>query len=711
MAKPTIVTRATKGSALTWTEGDANFTNLQDATLTVKAGTGGTDVVSDLNGTVTLVAGTNVTLSGDNTAKTITINASGGGGGLADVVDDTTPQLGGDLDTNGNAITAVLDANVDIITTGTGVINLSHGNPEDGSLVIVGDGTNDAAIAAAGTTALNLGGAVVSVISDGDVNLETDRVVVGVGDAAAIVTTNGAYNLILNTNNGTTSPSLTLTQNGGIILQATASTNNVQVLNSVFQHVMNTSTTTSGQQFVQAHTTADANNFSLLRARGTTTSPSAVQTGDELSEFIVGGHDGQTGPTGYEPAWGFTTTVTGTPSSNVMPVRTDFVINTAANTLSTYHSISTDLVFRVAELGTISGVTDLFVSAGTNGNVEISPDGTGQVLITSAMQVGGDITAPDGSGLDLTLAGDGTGNVNLNSDTVRIGDNNTAATLTTHGTGNLILNTHNGTNSGSIVINQGANADILITPNGTGDVLLNADTVRVGDGGASANVTTDGSILVLSTNNNVSSGRITISNSLNGDITIEPNGTGDIDLVADNIQIGDANNAVTLTTFGTGNLTLSTNNGTNSGTIAITAGADGNITLAPNGSGDVQLNADTVRIGDNNTAATLTTHGTGNLTLSTNNGANTGTITINQGVNANIAITPNGTGRVVLDGMSFPAADGTTGQFLSTNGSGDLSWATVINDSTTTTTTTWSSSKIDGILGDIAAALAEIQGV
>jgi len=92
MAKPTIVTRrAGKGSALTWTEGDSNLTNLQNATVTLKAGTGGTDVVSDLNGTVTLVAGTNVTLSGDNSAKTVTINstASGGASTLNDLTDVT----------------------------------------------------------------------------------------------------------------------------------------------------------------------------------------------------------------------------------------------------------------------------------------------------------------------------------------------------------------------------------------------------------------------------------------------------------------------------------------------------------------------------------------------------------------------------------------------------------------------------------------------
>ena len=161
MAKPTIVTRAGKGSALTWTEGDSNLTNLRDATITVKAGTGGTDVISDLNGTVTLVAGTNVTLSGDNTAKSVTINAStptlnlddladvntsgvsngqvlyydGGtsqwstitlsSGGLENVVEDTTPQLGGNLDVNGNQIVSTSNGDIVITPNGTGVITLA----------------------------------------------------------------------------------------------------------------------------------------------------------------------------------------------------------------------------------------------------------------------------------------------------------------------------------------------------------------------------------------------------------------------------------------------------------------------------------------------------------------------------------------------------------------------------------------------------------
>ena len=45
--------------------------------------------------------------------------------------------------------------------------------------------------------------------------------------------------------------------------------------------------------------------------------------------------------------------------------------------------------------------------------------------------------------------------------------------------------------------------------------------------------------------------------------------------------------------------------------------------------------------------------------------------------NRDIAITPNGTGSVVLDGLNYPQADGTNGQFLKTDGSGQLSFGTV----------------------------------
>ena len=50
--------------------------------------------------------------------------------------------------------------------------------------------------------------------------------------------------------------------------------------------------------------------------------------------------------------------------------------------------------------------------------------------------------------------------------------------------------------------------------------------------------------------------------------------------------------------------------------------------------------------------------------------------------NGNINLTPNGSGYVVLDGLNYPRADGSASQFLQTDGSGNLTFATVISSFT-----------------------------
>jgi hypothetical protein len=73
----------------------------------------------------------------------------------------------------------------------------------------------------------------------------------------------------------------------------------------------------------------------------------------------------------------------------------------------------------------------------------------------------------------------------------------------------------------------------------------------------------------------------------------------------------------------------------------------------------------------------------------------------------NINITPNGTGKVVLDGISYPDTDGTDGQFLKTDGSGVLSFGamtlsyssgTATGDGSTTTATISSGRTVNDIL-------------
>jgi len=54
----------------------------------------------------------------------VTAQIAGGGGGLSSLVGDTTPQLGGDLDVNGNAIVSVSNGNIALTPNGTGVVQI-----------------------------------------------------------------------------------------------------------------------------------------------------------------------------------------------------------------------------------------------------------------------------------------------------------------------------------------------------------------------------------------------------------------------------------------------------------------------------------------------------------------------------------------------------------------------------------------------------------
>jgi hypothetical protein len=144
MAKPIIIKRNTKGSALTFSELDTNFQNLDDATISVKAGSAGVTVSSDLNGTITLVAGGGISLSGNNTSKEITITSTesqnlfqtvlaGGTSLVADAVTDTLTLSGGNgilvtgdagTDTATFAIGSTSNADIEVIPNGTGTVNI-----------------------------------------------------------------------------------------------------------------------------------------------------------------------------------------------------------------------------------------------------------------------------------------------------------------------------------------------------------------------------------------------------------------------------------------------------------------------------------------------------------------------------------------------------------------------------------------------------------
>jgi hypothetical protein len=143
-----------------------------------------------------------------------------------------------------------------------------------------------------------------------------------------------------------------------------------------------------------------------------------------------------------------------------------------------------------------------------------------------------------------------------------------------------------------------------------------------------------------------------IVSTANRDIDIIPNGTGDVNLGADAVQIGDNDANATLTTQGTGDLILNTNNGTNAGNITLLDGANGNINLAPNGTGEIVVGA-----GD--ATGDITSSGAYDLIIDTNTGTNAGNITLSNGANGAITLTPNGTGVVAIAGSMNPSVSST----------------------------------------------------
>lgn len=134
MVKPVIIKRNVKGSALTFSELDTNFQNLDDATISI-AVQGGDTVVNDLNDTTTLVAVDGIAITAIPSSQTIEFDAA--------VLQDTTPQLGGDLDVNGHKIVSTGNGNIEIDPAGTGKVIISGDLQVDGTTTTINSTTLD----------------------------------------------------------------------------------------------------------------------------------------------------------------------------------------------------------------------------------------------------------------------------------------------------------------------------------------------------------------------------------------------------------------------------------------------------------------------------------------------------------------------------------------------------------------------------------------
>jgi hypothetical protein len=172
-----------------------------------------------------------------------------------------------------------------------------------------------------------------------------------------------------------------------------------------------------------------------------------------------------------------------------------------------------------------------------------------------------------------------------------------------------------------------------------------------------------------------------ISSSSNADIRLEPGGTGAVVIasltVDDNINITDneitttqSNSDLVLTPAGTGSVVISSDLDINGGTIdntvigGTTPAAGTFTTLTANTS----VTIDGVIITDNTISASRS--------------------------NDDLELAGSGSGTITINGFTFPLVDGSSGEFLQTNGAGQLSFANLsapttlnhseIGDSTTT---------------------------
>jgi hypothetical protein len=365
----TIVTRAGKGAALTWTEGDANITNLNNDKIEsvvedtspqlggdldvnghqiVSSSNGNINIVPNGTGNINLTPATgHVTISATNFPTGTGSNgqvlstdgmgnatwASPAGGG--DVVNDTTPQLGGNLDVNGKSIISTANGNIAIVPDGTGNIQLT---PTTGHVTIsatnfpTGTGTSGQVLATDGT-----GNAYWNTPASGGASALSD-----LSDVSVAGATSGELLVYNGTAWARTLPS-------DVVGVSTAnSANSAGVASTVT---------------VIADNTTAATNYPLFA--------NAVSGDEDLrtdSSFT------------YNPSTGVLTATqfTGAGSFTTLSSLGAVTLATSSAVVTTNSSVGNFLIHTNG--GTNSGFIQ--ISAGANQNITVTPNGTGKVLTT-----------------------------------------------------------------------------------------------------------------------------------------------------------------------------------------------------------------------------------------------------------------------------------------------------------------------------------------
>jgi hypothetical protein len=286
-----------------------------------------------------------------------------------------------------------------------------------------------------------------------------------------------------------------------------------------------------------------------------------------------------------------------------------------------------DLVFKPSGTGAVSfpaiRINDNNIEGTrSNENINLVPNGTGSVVFGAIKFRGTTLSSDDSTiinindglvvdgTLDVSGASTLTGAVNLSSTLQVPSGLTTLSTLSVTSTTNLTTTNIDNLTLQDNTISSSSNADINLTPGGTGSVVIQ-------------NLTIDSNI-------NITDNEIKTTSS-NSDLVIAPAGTGQVVIAKADINGGTIDNAV----------------------IGATTPLAGTFTTLNTTSA---LTIDGVTIDDN--------------TISTNSS------------NANLELTGNGTGTVIISGFGFPTSDGSANQVLKTDGSGNLGFVTLSSPST-----------------------------
>ena len=558
-----------------------------------------------------------------------------------DIVEDTSPQLGGNLDLNGHSITtARSNENININPAGTGTIELVANTNVTGDLAItgnttvsgrifLGDGATDVTQVTGVFEADNLtidGTTITSKVTNGDVTIQ--------GNGTGVV---AIPNLKVDGN-------ISVTDNE---IQTTVSNSDLKLSASGTGGVLASALRIHG-------TTLSADDSSTITlAEGVNITGALTLTGGLASALSVA--NGGTGATSLTS----NAVLTGTGSSAI----------TAESNL-TFDGSTLTLTGSAA----LDGVTvkDNTVSSNTsNSNLQLSGNGTGKVEIMDGIT----------GSFDITQTGSTTITGQADIDYVRIKDNkittntsNSVLEISANGSGTIdiqnAMTTLGQTVTGNVAITgradvdnlridansitaQNSNGGITLNPNGTGTVTINGTFVGITNTLSANKVETDQIA--------IEGNEITTANS-NANLELSANGSGKVTISGLSYPTSDGTNGQVLTTNGSGVLTFTDKTTDTTDVVSDTT---------PQLGGDLDVNGQKIISARSNEQIILDPNGTGTIELAANTNV-TGNLDVTGEITKTGDLKFNASGDILIDGDGGDIffMDGSAGSYASFSRSG-----------------------------------------